>query len=122
MSVRSAAVAGSDEEPGLRFPGSLDGDEPALLIGEGVAGEGPEGGGDLDAAGFRGESNLKSDKIGAKIRDAQLNKIPFMLVLGDKELEDKTIAVRERKQGDIGVMSLEEFKEMITQQKLLRAL
>jgi len=77
---------------------------------------------ELRAAGFRVETNLKSDKIGAKIRDAQINKVPYMLVLGDKELEDKTIAVRERKQGDIGVMSMEEFKEMITRQKLSRSL
>jgi threonyl-tRNA synthetase len=45
-----------------------------------------------------------------------------MLVLGDKELEEQKVAVRERKQGDIGAMSLGEFKEMITEQKLLRAL
>lgn len=77
---------------------------------------------ELKAAGFRVETNLKSDKIGAKIRDAQINKVPYMLVLGDKELEENKVAVRERKQGDIGVMSLEEFKEMATQQKLLRAL
>ena len=77
---------------------------------------------ELREAGFRVEANLKSDKIGAKIRDAQLQKVPYMLVLGDKELEERRVAVRERKQGDIGAMSLEEFKEMITQQKLLRAL
>jgi threonyl-tRNA synthetase len=65
---------------------------------------------------------LKSDKIGAKIRDAQLQKVPYMLVLGDKELEEQKVAVRERKQGDIGAMSLEEFKEKITQQKLQRSL
>jgi threonyl-tRNA synthetase len=76
----------------------------------------------LREAGFRVEANLKSDKIGAKIRDAQLQKIPYMVVLGDKELEERKVAVRERKQGDIGAMSLEEFKEMITQQKLTRAL
>jgi threonyl-tRNA synthetase len=76
----------------------------------------------LREAGFRVEVNLKSDKIGAKIRDAQLQKIPYMVVLGDKELEERKVAVRERKQGDIGAMSLEEFKEMITQQKLARAL
>ncbi len=76
----------------------------------------------LKEAGFRVEANLRSDKIGAKIRDAQLQKIPFMLVLGDKELEENKVAVRERKQGDIGAMPLEEFKEMITQQKLLRSL
>jgi threonyl-tRNA synthetase len=44
-----------------------------------------------------------------------------MLVLGDKELEEHQVAVRERKQGDIGTMSLEEFKAMITEQKLARA-
>ena len=77
---------------------------------------------ELRDAGFRVEANLKSDKIGAKIRDAQLQKVPYMLVLGDKELEEHTVAVRERKQGDIGAMSLAEFKEMITEQKLLRAL
>ena len=77
---------------------------------------------ELREAGFRVEANLKSDKIGAKIRDAQLQKVPYMLVLGDKELEEQKVAVRERKQGDIGAMSLEEFREIITQQKLLRAL
>jgi threonyl-tRNA synthetase len=77
---------------------------------------------DLRNAGFRVESNTKSDKIGAKIRDAQMQKVPYMLVLGDKELEENTIAVRERKQGDIGAMSLEEFKEKITQQRLSRSL
>jgi threonyl-tRNA synthetase len=77
---------------------------------------------ELKAAGFRVEANLKSDKIGAKIRDAQMQKVPFMLVLGDKELEEQKVAVRERKQGDIGAMSLKEFTGMITEQKLLRAL
>jgi len=78
--------------------------------------------GELRDAGFRVEANLKSDKIGAKIRDAQLQKIPYMVVLGDKELEEQKIAVRERKKGDIGQMSLSEFSEMIREQKLLRAL
>jgi len=77
---------------------------------------------DLREAGFRVEANLKSDKIGAKIRDAQLQKVPYMLVLGDKELEEQNVAVRERKQGDIGAMSLEKFKEMIAEQKLRRSL
>src|ERR1043165_8952832 len=67
---------------------------------------------ELRDAGFRVEANLKSEKIGAKIRDAQLQKVPFMLVLGDREMEQRTVAVRERAQGDIGVMSIEQFKEM----------
>src|SRR2546427_1743218 len=67
---------------------------------------------ELRAAGLRVESNLKSEKIGAKIRDAQMQKIPFMLVLGDREMEQGIVAVRERLKGDIGVMPLEEFKTM----------
>ena len=66
---------------------------------------------ELKAAGLRVEANLRSDKIGAKIRDAQLQKVPFMLVLGDREMEQGGVAVRERLQGDIGVMSIEEFKQ-----------
>jgi len=67
---------------------------------------------ELRDARFRVEANLRSEKIGAKIRDAQLQKVPFMLVLGDREAEQKTVAVRERSRGDIGTMSLEEFKKM----------
>ena len=77
---------------------------------------------ELRNAGFRVESNTKSDKIGAKIRDAQMQKVPYMLVLGDKELEDGTVAVRERKQGDIGAMPLAEFKEKIAVEKSSRSL
>ncbi|MBA4186329.1 MAG: threonine--tRNA ligase, partial [Acidobacteria bacterium] len=77
---------------------------------------------ELKQVGFRVESNLKSDKIGAKIRDAQIHKIPFMIVLGDKELEENKIAVRERKVGDIGQMSLEEFKVMARKLRETRAL
>ena len=77
---------------------------------------------ELRSSGFRVEANTKSDKIGAKIRDAQLQKIPYMLVLGDQELENGQVAVRERKQGDVGAMSLAEFKEMITQQRAARSL
>jgi len=77
---------------------------------------------ELKDSGFRVETNLKSDKIGAKIRDAQLQKVPFMLVLGDKELEENKIAVREKAKGDIGQMTLEEFKEMAQKLKETRAL
>jgi threonyl-tRNA synthetase len=66
----------------------------------------------LRAAGLRVETNLRSEKIGAKIRNAQMQKVPFMLVLGDREMEQGVIAVRERTQGDIGVMTLDEFREM----------
>ncbi|HEX5888289.1 MAG TPA: threonine--tRNA ligase [Pyrinomonadaceae bacterium] len=77
---------------------------------------------ELRVAGFRVESNLRSEKIGAKIRDAQLQKVPFMLVLGDREMEQRVVAVRERAKGDIGAMSIEEFKEMARKLVVTRAL
>jgi threonyl-tRNA synthetase len=76
----------------------------------------------LKSLGFRAEIDLRSEKIGAKIRNAQINKIPFMLVLGDKELEEQKIAVRERKQGDIGQMSLEDFIKKIKDLRQHRSL
>ena len=77
---------------------------------------------ELKQTGFRVESNTISDKIGAKIRDAQMQKIPYMLVLGDQELENGTVAVRERKQGDIGAMTLAEFTQKIAAEKSSRSL
>ena len=68
--------------------------------------------GELRDQQFRVEANLRSEKIGAKIRDAQLQKVPFMLVIGDREMEEGKVAVRERLKGDIGAMSLEEFTGM----------
>ena len=77
---------------------------------------------ELRSAGLRVESNLKSEKIGAKIRDAQMQKVPFMLVLGDREMEQGNVAVRERSKGDIGVMSTNDFVEMARKLVELRAL
>ncbi len=65
----------------------------------------------LREAGLRVETNLRSEKVNAKIRDAQMQKVPFMLVVGDREMEDGTVAVRERKSGDLGTMTLAEFTE-----------
>ncbi len=76
----------------------------------------------LREAGLRVEVNTRGDKIGAKIRNAQLQKIPFMLVLGDREMEEGKVAVRERQRGDIGAMPLEEFMEMARRLVQSRAL
>lgn len=65
---------------------------------------------ELREAGLRVEVNLRSEKVGAKIRDAQLQKVPFMLVLGDREMEQGNVAVRERVAGDLGSMPTEDFK------------
>lgn len=64
----------------------------------------------LSVAGFRIECDKRNEKIGYRIREAQLAKIPYMLVLGDKEQEGGTVAVRSRKEGDKGiVLSIDEF-------------
>lgn len=77
---------------------------------------------ELRSEGFRVEANLRSEKIGAKIRDAQLQKVPFMLVLGDREKEQGVVAVRERAKGDIGVMSVADFRELARNLVKTRAL
>ncbi|HEX8187560.1 MAG TPA: threonine--tRNA ligase [Pyrinomonadaceae bacterium] len=76
----------------------------------------------LRQAGLRVETNTRGDKIGAKIRNAQLQKIPFMLVCGDREVEEGKVAVRERSRGDIGSMPLEEFRELALRLVRTRAL
>lgn len=67
----------------------------------------------LDEAGIRAEIDLRSEKIGYKIREAQTQKIPYMLVVGQKEEEDKTVSVRSRFKGDEGACSLCDFTESI---------
>jgi threonyl-tRNA synthetase len=66
----------------------------------------------LRQASLRVELNARGDTIGAKIREAQLQKIPFMLVLGDREAAAGTVSVRERSRGHVGVMSVEAFAVM----------
>lgn len=64
--------------------------------------------------GLRVEVDTRSEKIGYKIREAQLSKVPYMLVVGDKEMENNTIAVRSRDQGELGTMEVVNFVEHIT--------
>ncbi len=63
----------------------------------------------LEAAGFRCEIDDRSEKIGYKIREAQLEKVPYMVLVGDKDIENNTVSIRHRKDGDLGAMQLEEF-------------
>ena len=65
--------------------------------------------GELEEVGIRVEVDARNEKIGYKIREAQLEKVPYMLVLGDKEKEAGTVGVRSRKDGDIGAMPIDEF-------------
>ncbi len=63
--------------------------------------------------GLRCEIDVRSEKIGYKIREAQMEKVPYMVILGDKEKENGVIAVRSRKSGDLGQMSKADFAEML---------
>jgi threonyl-tRNA synthetase len=70
----------------------------------------------LKDAGFRVELDDRSEKIGYKIREAQLEKIPYMLIVGEKEMSEKAVSVRSRKQGDKGIMKLDEFIAMLSEE------
>ncbi len=76
----------------------------------------------LKAAGLRCDVDERNEKIGAKIRDAQLRKIPFMLVAGDREAQARTVAVRSRREGDLGPMPLEAIRDRIAQMNAERVL
>ena len=68
---------------------------------------------ELKKRGIRVEVDDRSEKIGFKIREAQLQKIPYMLVIGDKEVETENVSIRCRKRGDIGTMSVTDFCDMV---------
>lgn len=63
----------------------------------------------LFALGLRAEADVRSEKLGKKIREAQLDKVPYILIIGDKEAENGVVAVRHRSEGDLGTMTIEEF-------------
>ena len=67
----------------------------------------------LREKGIRAEADLRNEKIGFKIREAQMQKVPYMLVIGDKEAEQNVVAVRSRSEGDLGTMSFEAFVERL---------
>ena len=63
----------------------------------------------LRAAGLRVEADLRNEKLGYKIREAQMQKVPYMLIIGEREAADGTVSVRSRRDGDIGAMPFDEF-------------
>ena len=68
----------------------------------------------LEEMDIRAEADLRNEKVGYKIREAQMQKVPYMLVVGDKEMETEAVAVRDRKEGDKGTMQFEDFIAQIT--------
>ena len=69
----------------------------------------------LEDMGFRVEVDYRNEKIGRKIRDAQMEKVPYMLVVGDRDMENGTVSPRHRADGDLGAMSMDEFSAMLKQ-------
>ena len=69
----------------------------------------------LENAGFRVEVDYRNEKIGRKIRDAQMEKIPYMVVVGDRDMENGTVSPRHRADGDLGAMSMDEFSALLKQ-------
>ena len=69
--------------------------------------------GQLTKAGFRVKSDVRNEKVNVKIRKAQLEKVPFMVIIGDREVENGTLSVRNRFDGDLGTFSFEKFLELI---------
>ncbi len=67
----------------------------------------------LDKAGFRAETDARNEKIGKKIREATLEKTPYMLVVGDRDIENKTVSVRHRSGEDLGAMTMDRFLELL---------
>ncbi len=70
----------------------------------------------LEDLGFRVESDLRNEKIGKKIREATLEKVPYMLVMGDRDVENGTVSVRTRGGEDLGAMSLDAFAAMLREE------
>ena len=70
----------------------------------------------LEALGFRVESDLRNEKIGKKIREATLEKVPYMLVMGDRDVENGTVSVRTRGGEDLGAMPLDAFAAMLKEE------
>ena len=71
----------------------------------------------LKAAGIRVETDDRNEKLGYKIRSAQMEKVPYMLIVGEKEVEEKAVSVRKRDEGDIGSMKVEEFTAKVLEDK-----
>ena len=76
----------------------------------------------LEAQGLRVEVDSRSEKIGCKIREAQMEKVPYMIIVGDKDIEAKTISVRHRKDGDLGAMQLEDFVQLAQEEIATKAI
>ncbi|MFQ5330237.1 MAG: His/Gly/Thr/Pro-type tRNA ligase C-terminal domain-containing protein, partial [Thermodesulfobacteriota bacterium] len=74
----------------------------------------------LREGGVRVELDERNEKLGLKIREAQLNKIPYMLIIGDKEVAERNISVRVREGGETSAMGIDDFMEEVQQKQTVR--
>jgi threonyl-tRNA synthetase len=93
-----------------------------LTVSEQVESYGREVQAKLAAAGLRVQGDFRPEKIAAKIRDAQLEQVPYMAVVGRREAQEGTVSVRHRRKGDLGPMSLESFVAQLQQEIASRAI
>jgi threonyl-tRNA synthetase len=70
----------------------------------------------LKTSGVRAEKDLRNEKIGYKIREAETEKVPYMLIIGNKEMKEGTVSVRERGRGDLGKMEIEDFRKRVKEE------
>lgn len=70
---------------------------------------------ELEGSGYRAKADLRNEKIGFKIREHTLLKVPYLLVIGDREVESQTVAVRTRDGQDLGSMSVIEFQNLLAE-------
>ena len=68
---------------------------------------------EMNAMGLRASADLRKEKIGRKILDAEVEKVPYKLIVGDKEVESGTVSVRRRGEGDIGAMAKDDFFALV---------
>ena len=73
-------------------------------------------------ADIRVEADMRNEKLGYKIREAQMQKVPYMLIVGDNEVNEGTVSIRSRKNGDLGAKSVEDFIAIIEEEVRTRAL
>jgi threonyl-tRNA synthetase len=98
------------------FPLWLSPDQVIILpISEKYAGYSEEVKNHLENLDIRASIDHRDEKIGRKIRDAEVGKFPFMLIAGEKEAENKSVSVRRHGQGDLGNLSLQEFTDLFTE-------
>ena len=71
---------------------------------------------EMTALGLRASADLRKEKIGRKILDAELEKVPYKLIVGDKEVEDGTVSVRRRGEGDVGAMTKQDFYDLVSKE------